>query len=62
MAQTTMGWYTAKERCRICGYEAIAVFPEGTDPDNMECGWCGHMSSEAVVYYGPGGKTFEVAG
>lgn len=49
-----MGWIVAKERCRLCGYEAIGVFPDETDEDNLQCGNCGHMTAEAVKRYPPG--------
>lgn len=47
------GWFVAKTECRVCGDRDVSVFPDGADPDALECGRCHAMSSEAVEYVPP---------
>ena len=43
------GWRTERVKCRICGYEAVAVFPEDVlDEDRLECAECGHMTCGVI--------------
>lgn len=34
------GWKVALVTCRECGKKVVLVFPEGTDPDRLECSCC----------------------
>ena len=54
------GWYAAKTRCRVCGYEDVSVFPSETDPDTMQCDRCHQNTCEAVAYIGTDGIVREV--
>ena len=33
-------------RCRICDYKQAAIIPAIADLDNLECGYCGNMTSQ----------------
>jgi ferredoxin len=41
-----------RESCNACGYECIAVVPEGADLTTLECGRCGACDSRAVLWDG----------
>lgn len=36
--------------CRNCGNEMTAMYPNGVDPNRMECPSCGAKDSEIVEY------------
>ena len=39
------GWKTVTVKCRICGHEHVAVYPEDVlDEECIECHKCGHMT------------------